>query len=52
MSDFPKMKDIKFQFADDIAIVYQSIVLAEYEWMLSEHLMTLNIHISIDGDSN
>lgn len=44
MSDLPKTEGIKFQFVDDIMIVYQFNELAECERVLSEELTTLNTY--------
>jgi len=44
MSDLPKTEGVKFQFADDIAIAYQSNDLAECERVLTKDLTILNTY--------
>lgn len=41
MHDLPKTKGLKFQYVDDIAIVYQSTDLEEGEKALNEDLITM-----------
>jgi len=44
MSDLPKTKGTIFQFADDIAIAYQSMEMVDGERVLTKDLTTLNTY--------
>jgi hypothetical protein len=44
MSDLPKTEGTVFQFADDIAIVYQSLEMVDGERVLTKNLTTLNTY--------
>lgn len=44
MSDLPKTEGTIFQFADDIAIPYQSMELTDCEKMTTKDLTTLNTY--------
>jgi len=44
--DLPKTKGLKFQYADDVTIAYQSTDLEEGEKALTEDLITMNKYFS------